>query len=374
MKTNKLTDEPRVVLVHDWLIHMRGGERVLEAMAEVYPDAPIYTLFYNRQNLSEVFQSREINASFLQWLPGIRSYYRWLLPFLPFIIKTLKIKNADIILSTSHCVAKAVNVPAGAKHICYCHTPMRYLWGFGKEYFSGIPFFLKPLLNLLLGRLRHWDSHSNDGVDEFIANSENVKARIKKHYNRDAAVIHPPVGTHLFYPMPDAEKKDYYLVVSAFVPYKRIDLVIEAFNELDRALCIVGKGPLAKQYQMQRTNNRIMFLGSVPDQELRKLHNEARALIFPTEEDFGIVPLEAQACGTPVIALEKGGALESVKSGVFFQEQNADSLRKAVLRFEKMDFDRLETSEKIQDFNKDHFKSKIDDFVRNRTRTVEKVS
>lgn len=355
----------KVALVHDWLIHMRGGERVLEAMAELYPEAEIYTLFCDRKKLSTVFSGRKIHTSFLQWLPGIRLYYRWLLPVLPLVIKTLRIAPVDIVLSTSHCVAKAVPIPAGARHICYCHTPMRYLWGFGKVYFQNIPFFLKPFLYLFLKILRRWDSQSNNGVDAFIANSENVRQRILKHYDRDAAVIHPPVGTHVFYPVAGAEPKDYYLVISAFVPYKRVDLVIEAFNQLDRTLLIVGKGPLENEYQKIRRNTRIRFLGSVPDGELRTLLNSARALIFPTEEDFGIVPLEAQACGCPVIALEKGGALESVKTGLFFKDQTADSLCKAVLSFEKMTFERAETSNKIQGFSKESFKAKIEAFINN---------
>lgn len=355
----------QVALVHDWLIHMRGGERVLEAMAELYPDAEIYTLFCNRKKLSAVFQGRRIHTSFLQWLPGIRLYYRWLLPLLPLIIKTLRVAPVDVVLSTSHCVAKAVPVPDGALHICYCHTPMRYLWGFGKVYFQNIPFFLKPFLFIFLKILRHWDSHSNDAVHAFIANSENVRQRILKYYGRDAAVIHPPVGTNVFYRLPDAEQKDYYLVISAFVPYKRVDLVIEAFNEIDRTLLIVGKGPLENEYQRIRKNTHIRFLGSVPDAELRTLLNGARALIFPTEEDFGIVPLEAQACGCPVIALEKGGALESVKTGLFFKEQTTDSLSKAILSFEKTAFDRTETARKIQGFSKEAFKDKIDAFIKN---------
>lgn len=353
----------KVVLVQDWLIHMRGGEKVLEALAEIYPDAPIYTLFYNREGLSPVLRNRQIIPSFLHYLPGIRRFYRWLLPVLPFAIRTLKIPaGTGLVFSTSHCVAKGVRVPEGAVHLCYCHTPMRYLYGFGEDYFGRMPFFLKPLIHLILAALRKWDLKSNTGVDHFIANSENVKQRILKYYGRESHVIHPPVNS-AYYSAPEAAPKDYYLVVSAFVPYKRIDLVIEAFNTLDRKLVIVGSGPMDEAYRALRVSPKINFLGSVPDKELRGLLAEARALIFPTEEDFGIVPLEAQACGVPVIAYGKGGALESVKTGIFFDAQTPESLSEAVQRFEALTFDRKEIPAKISDFSKERFKEKLRDFA-----------
>lgn len=356
----------KVVLVQDWLIHMRGGEKVLEALAEIYPDAPIYTLFYNRSGLSPVLKNRQIIPSFLHYLPGIRRYYRWLLPFLPFVIRTLKIPQADLVFSTSHCVAKGVRVPDGAIHICYCHTPMRYLYGFGEDYFGKMPFILKPFIHLILSALRKWDLNSNTGVDYFIANSENVKKRIFKYYARESEVIHPPVNSD-FYTAAGRRPKDYYLVVSAFVPYKRIDLVIEAFNTFDRSLLIVGSGPMDESYRALRTSTKISFLGAVPDKELHALLAEAKALIFPTEEDFGIVPLEAQACGTPVIAYGKGGALESVKTGLFFDEQTVESLKAAVVRFEEMTFERQDIPVKISDFSKVRFKEKIIAFTNKHT-------
>lgn len=341
---------------------MRGGEKVLEALAEIYPDAVIYTLLYNREGLSPVLKTREIVPSFLHYLPGIRHYYRWLLPILPWVISTLKIKDADLVISTSHCVAKGVPVPEGAVHICYCHTPMRYLYGFGEDYFGNMPFILKPLIRLILARLRSWDQASNKSVSYFIANSENVRRRIQTHYQRDAEVIHPPVND-AFYTPAGGTPKDYYLVVSAFVPYKRLDLVIEAFNQLDRPLLIAGSGPLDETYRNLRRSAKISFLGPVPDKELRVLLSEAKALLFPTEEDFGIVPLEAQACGTPVIAFGKGGALESVKTGLFFDHQTPECIREAVLKFETLGFNRAEIPGKVKGFGKDAFKEKISRFV-----------
>jgi glycosyltransferase involved in cell wall biosynthesis len=359
----------KVALVHDWLIHMRGGERVLESLAELYPDAVIYTLFSDKRRLSPSLQRMEIRNSFLHYLPGIRSYYRWLLPILPLAIRTLKIASADLVISSSHCVAKGILIPPGAKHVCYCHTPMRYLWGFEDEYFSRYPLLVRKFIRTALHFLRKWDLESNKQVDQFVSNSENVKGRIRDYYGRDAVVVYPPVGLEQFYP--DGGLSDYYLIVSAFVPYKRVDLVIETFNELDRRLVIVGKGPLEKKYQNQRKSEKISFWGAVDDAGLRRLYSGARAVLFPTFEDFGIVPLEAQACGTPVVAYGKGGALESVKTGLFFSEQTVDSLKKAVLDFETQTWDRSSIPVKIKSFGRVCFKEAIQTVVRDLMRLAE---
>ncbi len=352
----------KIALVHDWLFHMRGGEKVLEAMAEAYPDATIYTLFYQREGLSPSLAKMPIKASFLQHFPGIKYYYRYLLPFLPQIIKTLKIdSDTQLVISSSHCVSKGIDIPAGALHICYCHTPMRYIWGFEEDYFSHIPSFLKPLLYWLTGRLRKWDVASNSSIHQFVANSENVRKRIQDFYQRDAEVIYPPLDASFY--QPSGTASDYYLVVSAFVPYKRVDLVIEAFNELDRKLLIVGSGPKKEAYHRLRKTEKITFLGSVPSPELKKLFAQARALIFPTDEDFGIVPLEAQSSGTPVIAYGKGGALESVKTGVFFNEQTPEAIRAAVLDFESKTFDRSTIPAKVLSFDKSQFKERLQSLV-----------
>ncbi len=351
----------KVALVHDWLFHMRGGEKVLEAFAELYPEATIYTLFYDRKNLSPSLKNMKIKSTFMQYLPGIKRYYRWLLPLLPMMIKSLRLNGEDLVLSSSHCVAKGINVPKGALHICYCHTPARYLWGFEDVYFSNYPFFIRPLIKGLLALLRKWDVKVNKDVDEFIANSENVKKRIKQYYRRNAAVIHPPVNLEEFKPF--GELADYYLTVSAFVPYKRVDLVIDAFNEMDLQLIVVGAGPLANAYKNRRQSGKISFLTGVSGEKLRELYAQAKAVIFPTNEDFGIVPLEAQACGTPVIAFGQGGALESVKTGIFFEEQTPQSIRDAVLKFESQITDRSKIPEGVKSFDKDHFKTKVSGFI-----------
>ena len=224
----------KVALIHDWLIHMRGGEKVLEAIAELYPDATIYTLFCRREKLSPRLQQMKIKTSFLQNLPGVRGYYRWLLPWLPAIMRSVKIEKADLVISSSHCVAKSAVIPAGAYHICYCHTPMRYAWGFEEDYLRKYPFVMRILMKRILQRMRRADLEGNQSVHRFIANSKNVQDRIFRFYGRPADVIYPPLDFDSFHP--DGKPSDYYLVVSAFVPYKRVDLVIEAFNELNRKL------------------------------------------------------------------------------------------------------------------------------------------
>src|SRR3989338_830319 len=354
----------KVALVHDWLIQMRGGEKVLESLAELFPEAVIYTLFYNREKLSPALRRMKIRSSFLQRIPGIQNIYRWLLPILPAVAESLHVEEADLVISSSHCVAKGVKIPNWAIHICYCHTPMRYLWGYEKEYFGSMAAPLRFLARLFLKSLKKWDLRSNQRVHFFIANSANVQNRIQNFYGRDSFVIYPPLDTRN-YKCPDRkpEGEEYYLVVSAFVPYKRVDLALSAFNSLDRRLLIAGGGPTARLYKKLRKSGKISFLGGLPDPELQKLYAGAKALIFPTEEDFGIVPLEAQACGTPVIAFAKGGALESVKTGVFFHEQTPEALRQAVLEFEQKSFSRDKIASLMTPFSKECFKKHLSAFI-----------
>jgi len=346
----------KVALVHDWLIHMRGGEKVLEAIAELYPDATIYTLFYRREELSPVLAGMKIKASFLQRVPGIFRIYRWLLPLFPLAVALFKLReDLDLVISISHCAAKAVHVPRGALHVCYCNTPMRYAWGFEQDYFGKFAVWVRPFLRLTMAAFRRWDRISSRGVDHFIANSKNVQQRIQKYYGREAVVLHPPLNQEAF--APDGDLQNYYLVVSAFVPYKRVDIVIEAFNTMDQELRIVGHGPLERYYRTLVRRNHISFLGAVTPARLRKLYSGARALIFPTDEDFGIVPLEAQASGTPVIALGRGGALESVRHGIFFDAQTPEAVREAVARFESMSWDRARIPESVASFAKENFQT-----------------
>lgn len=352
----------KVALVHDWLLHMRGGEKVLESLAEIFPDAEIYTLICDREKISPSLKSRKIHTSFLQYFPAIKTYYRWLLPALPFVIRSMKIPDVHLVISSSHCVAKGIRRPLNAKHICYCHTPMRYLWGYEKDYFGKYPALIRGMIQVLFKFLKKWDLESNENVDLFIANSENVKKRIREFYRREAEVVYPPLNTDEFFPDHEGERAG-YLIVSAFVPYKKLDIVIQAFNGLPHALTVVGSGPLEKEYKRMAQSAKIRFLGTVEGPELRKQYSQAKALIFPTDEDFGIVPLEAQACGLPVIAFGKGGALESVKSGVFFFEQTPSAVKQAVLDFEKQAPQFTEVSEKVQWFRKKSFKNRFQELA-----------
>jgi len=349
----------RVALVHDWLFHMRGGEKVLEAIAELFPEADIYTLFLKRNELSPSLQSRNIHTSWLNRLPGIQKYYRWLLPLLPYVISRLPLKNYDLVISSSHCVAKGAPVKKPTRHICYCHTPARYAWYFEEEYFSRHHPILKKMIKSFLKRFRDWDLKTSKGVDAFIANSLNISKKIHSVYGREARVIHPPLDLDRF--QLGRGRQDYYLIVSALVPYKRIDLAVEAFNQNGKPLWIVGKGEEEMKLRSQ-ANENIRFLGWVSDQEINQLYGSAQALIFPGEEDFGIVPLEAQASGTPVIAYAGGGALETVKAGetgILFNKQTVSALSGAIREFEKKEFKVERLRQNAEGFSKERFQKEF---------------
>ena len=349
----------RVALVHDWLFHMRGGEKVLQAIAEMFPAAPIFALFLDRSRISDALKRHPIHASWLNGLPGIRLYYRYLLPLFPFVVGQFRTRLFDLLISSSHCVAKGAPKQASAFHVCYCHAPMRYAWGFQPEYFGRFPAPIRRFIELLLSRLRKWDVGSNRGVDQFVANSENVKSRINEFYNREASVIHPPIDH-----APDGAQvsfKDYFLVVSAFVPYKRVDVAIDAFNEAGLTLIVIGEGPMDRVLKKKAAAN-IHFLGWRNDAEIASYYAHCRALVFPTQEDFGMVPVEAMMHGKPVIALGKGGALETVipyprsgATGILFAEQTAASLLNALREFERASFDSSVIQKHAQNFSKERF-------------------
>jgi len=325
----------KVALVHDWLTGMRGGEKFLEYLCELFPEADIYTLIHVKGSVSPRIEKHKIITSFLQYFPGVKRYYRYLLPLMPAAIESLKIKGYDLVISSSHCVAKGAHA-RGALHICYCHTPMRYLWQMRKEYFSARQGKVTAkIFELFAGYLKRWDIKTASNPDYFLANSKNIQARIKECYQRDATVIYSGIDTRQFFVDPGA--KNYYLVVSAFAPYKRVDLAIEVFNGLNLPLKVIGTGQDEKKLRNLAGKN-IEFLGWQPDDKVRGYYAGCKALIFPGEEDFGLVPLEVMASGRPGIAYAKGGALETVRSGVsgkFFNEQTVTCLREAVLDFEK---------------------------------------
>ncbi len=306
----------RVVLVHDWLTGMRGGEKVLESFCRLFPDADILTLVHVPGSVSSTIERHRIRTSIVQHLPARARYYRYYLPIFPSAIEGFDLDDADLVVSTSHCAAKSV-VPTGrAVHICYCHSPMRYAWDqfeayFGRERIGTIP---HAAARPVMAWLARWDRSTAHRVDRFVANSRFVAGRIARYYNRSASVVHPPVDVLFF--TPGAEPPaPYFLVVSALVPYKRVDVAIRAALRLDVPLKIVGTGPELPRLQAI-AGPRIEFLGSVDDDTLRALYRRARALVLPAEEDFGISPVESLACGRPVVALGRGGAVETVTDGV----------------------------------------------------------
>lgn len=316
----------RVALSHDWLTGMRGGERVLEVLCDGFPGAPICALIHKRGALSDAIASHPITTSWLQHIPGITRSYRYFLPFFPAAVNAMRAPNADLLISTSHCAAKGLRPPPGAKHLCYCFTPMRYAWTFYDEYFGGSR-AKKAVIGPILRSLRDWDCRNSERVDLFVTLSEHVRKRIRDFYGRDAEVVYPPVNTDFFTPG-ETRSGDFDLVVSALVPYKRVDLAVRAASRLGFPLRVVGTGTEHDKLRAIAGPN-VEFLGWQSDEAVRELYRNCRCLLFPGEEDFGIVPVEAQACGCPVVAYARGGALESVAdgvSGVFFPDQTEDRL------------------------------------------------
>jgi glycosyltransferase involved in cell wall biosynthesis len=325
---------------------MRGGEKCLEAICELYPEADLYTLIYRPGHLSPTIESMPIKTSWIQNLPGRQIYYRHLLPLFPAAIESFDFSGYDLIISSSHCVAKGAVTPSGALHLCYCYTPMRYAWDQFEQYFGShrVGLAKRLVIGRFIGRLQRWDAATADRVDSYVAISNYVAGRIRTYYGREAAVIHPPVDISFF--SSSAGGGGYYLMVNALAPYKRVDLAVEAFNRLGRELRIVGTGQDLDRLRRMAGKN-VKFLGWVSREELAAQYAGCRALIFPGEEDFGITPLEAQASGRPVIAYGRGGVRETVRphggtdnpTGVFFETQDASSLAGALHYFEEHEGD-----------------------------------
>jgi glycosyltransferase involved in cell wall biosynthesis len=361
----------KVALVHDWLTGMRGGEKCLEIFCELFPDADLYTLVCDPGSVSPTIRLMEVKASWIDHYPGGKRYFRYLLPLFPSAIESFELGNYDLILSSSHCVAKGI-FPHRALHIAYIHAPMRYIWDLRDAYVSGgTSLIARAGLSLSRLYLQRWDLNSANRVDQFIANSNNVAAKIERLYGRSAEVIYPPVDVGRF--NVTERQESYYLIVSALVPYKRIDIAVDAFGAIQKPLKIVGDGPLLRDLQ-RRARSNIEFLGYVNDASLPELYSGCQALIFPGEEDFGLVPLEAQASGRPVIAYGKGGALETVlplgselgqPTGIFFQEQTVDGLIAAVRIFERNRRTFVPTAirQHACRFSRDRFKAQISDYI-----------
>ncbi len=358
----------KVALIHDHLTQSGGAERVLEAMQDIWPKAPTYTLLYDKAIMGHVFGHRDIRTSFLQNIPFSLSHSRYLLPLMPTATENYDLSQYDVIVSSSSAFSKGVIPPNDAIHICYCHTPTRYLWSDTHSYVNELraPNFIKQLLPPLLSHLRTWDRLAADRVDYFIANSETVKRRIKKYYRRDSDVIHPPVETDQF--AVTTNKKEYYLIGGRLVPYKRYDLVIDAFTKLGIPLKIFGIGPSEKTLR-KRAGANIQFLGQVSNEERARLFQDAIAFLHPQEEDFGITPVESMAAGRPVIAFKKGGATETVidrKTGIFFNKQNWEDIANTVLHFDHTKFNPMEIRDHALKFSVDIYHKKMSDYVENK--------
>lgn len=320
---------------------MRGGEKVLDALAQLYPQAELFTLLADQQCLTLALRKLKLHTSILESLPGSHRTYRKMLPLMPWAIERLDLRGFDLVISSSHCVAKGVRVPQGVPHICYCHSPMRYAWHLRDLYLSKVNPLLRPVAAKLLDRLKKWDRQTACRVKQFVANGKTVQRRIHEAYGRDSVIIHPPVDTKFFVPDPDHVREDYYLVVSALAPNKRVELAVEACTQLNRQLVVIGSGPEEKRLR-QIGGPKSRFLGWCSDDQVREHYRRCRALLFPGEEDFGMVPIEANACGTPVIALGVDGATETIippgqsaePTGLWFSEATVESLIQAIKRFE----------------------------------------
>lgn len=356
----------RVALVHDYLNQYGGAERVLEAFHELFPDAPVFTSIYAPDLMPSHYRDWHVEVSFMQRLPLIHRHHQPYLPLYPRAFERLSLTGYDLILSSSSAFAKGVRAPVGVPHVCYCHSPMRFAWDFDhyaeRERLGGPA---RMLLPIFLRRLRQWDLKTSLRVDHFIANSSTVAARIKKFWNRDACVMHPPVETAKISPVSPGEVKDYFVLISRLVPYKRFDIAIEAFSRLKLPLKIIGDGRARADLERQAGPN-VEFVGTVSDDEKHYLFSHCRAAVFPAEDDFGIAQVEVQAAGRPVIALAAGGALETVEdgiTGVLFQPQTPDGIIDAVRRFEALEFSENEIVRRAQRFSRARFENEVTRFV-----------
>jgi len=360
--------KPKIALAHDFLAKIGGAEKVLQVFAEMYPDAPIYTMFYDEEKVGHVFAKERIRTSWLQKFPKfIRKRYRLLLKFMPNAVESFDLSKYDIVLSSSTAYMHGLVTSLETKHICYCHSPTRYLWDYTHKYLDeqkhlGI---LKPLVRKIFHKLRMWDQAAGDRPDQYIANSKHVQKRIKKFYKQDSVIIHPPVDLSNF--KATKEHQGYFLCVGRLTPYKKFDLVIELFNKLQKQLVIVGEGSWMEDLK-RIAGPTIDFVGFKEDRALALYYENARALIFPNEEDFGIVPIEAMAAGKPVLAYKKGALIETVEEGVtgeFFDEQTIESMEKGLtqlIRNEKS-YDYKKIRLHAEGFGVERFKKEIENVI-----------
>ena len=355
----------RVAIIHYWLVGMRGGEKVIEALCALFPDADIYTHVYSPDMISSTIRAHSVRTSIISRLPRPSKNYKKYLPLMPIALEQLDLRGYDLIISSEAGPSKGIIPPAGALHICYCHSPMRYIWNMFHDYRESSGPFTRMVMPIMSHYLRNWDAISATRVHHFVANSATVSRRIWTYYRREATVIHPPVAVDDFAPVTLNEIGDFYLMVGELVPYKRPDLAVEAFNGTNRKLVVVGGGEMLEKIRAMARPN-VTILGPRSFSELRSLYARTRALVFPGEEDFGIVPVEAMASGRPVLAFRKGGATETVVEGLtgtFFDHQTLDSLVDALERHEKTAFDPAVIVAHTRQFSAERFASEMRAFV-----------
>jgi glycosyltransferase involved in cell wall biosynthesis len=356
----------KVALIHYWLVGMRGGEKVLEELCAIFPQAEIFTHVVAPAAISPALRAHKIHTTFINRLPGAKKHYQKYLPLMPMGLEELDLRGFDLVISSESGPAKGVITAPDCLHICYCHSPMRYLWNMYHDYKRDAGLVTRLLMPPIFHYLRQWDQLSSGRVDYFLANSSAVQARISKYYRRDSTVIHPPVDTDSF-TIATGNLGDYYLVCGQLVGYKRVDLAVEAFNRNGKPLVVIGDGELRNKLQAKTAAN-IRFLGPQPFEVLRDHYQHCRALIFPGEEDFGIVPVEAMACGRPVIAYGRGGVLDTVRdgtTGILFHEQTVDALLGAIADYESRpdDFDAETIRTHTRQFSKEVFRQQIEKLI-----------
>jgi glycosyltransferase involved in cell wall biosynthesis len=365
----------KIALVHEFLNQLGGAERVLENFLEIWPDATVHVLIFDQNKTGKIFGSHNLKTSFLDKCFLSRNHHRWLLPLMPMAVESFDFQDYDVVISDSSSFAKGAK-SKGKLHICYCHTPTRFLWTESEKYVDSQKgsWLTKKIAKTILPSLRKWDLKASQRPSYFIANSINVQNRIKKYYNRDSEVIYPPVDTSFF--QPQGKKGGYFFTASRLEPYKKIDLVVETFNKLGWSLKISGVGTqLDKLKSIAKPN--IEFFGRVSDEDLRKMYSESKAFIFPAEEDAGIMVLEAQACGTPVIAYRAGGSLETIiegETGEFFDKQTVESLEIVLKNFNSSKYDRLKIRTNGLKFDKKIFQKNIKGFIEQRFQEFRKTS
>ena len=352
----------KVAIVHHWLIKMGGGEKVVEYLCDLYPEADIYTHVYDKSKISNKINKHRIKTTFIGSLPFSKRYYKHYLPLMPLALKLLNLEKYDLIISSESGPSKGFKKRKNAFHVCYCHSPMRYLWDLNNEYNQKFNFLEKVISGFVFPLLRKWDVKTAKNIDLIIANSNFVSKRISDYWMQKSKVIHPPINYANFNISDNID--DYYLVLSRHVPYKKIDLVIQAFNTNNKKIIIIGEGPDTKKIKKLSKSEKIIFLGWLDDESKKQYLSKCKALLFPGIEDFGIVPIETMASGRPVIAYKKGGAMDYIKeniNGLFFDDQSPESLNSKILEFENKyeEFDSKTIRDSVEKFDKDYFYKKI---------------